>query len=126
MASFSGKDFKQVVLEQGVTREHCGPRIAAAGASPGPLGPDLAIPGLHGLSEGAFGNGYIPARPNCNPLQPLVAGGQAPAQPRPSLVVGTELESVRRLPDWYYDCTTSAIVIPEILIRITANRIGQR
>ena len=109
-----------------MAREHCGPRIAAAGASPGPLGPDLAAPGLHGLSEGAFGNGYIPARPNCNPLQPLVAEGQAPAQPRPSLVVGTELGSVRRLPDWYYDCTTSAIVIPEIANTHYGQFIGQR
>ena len=88
-------------MGQGVAREHCGPRIEAAGASPGTLVPDLAFPGLHGLSEGAFGNGYIPARPNCNPLQPLVAGGQAPAQPRPSLVVGTGARSARTLADKY-------------------------
>ena len=32
-------------LGQGVTRAHCGPRIVAAGASPGPFGPDRAVPG---------------------------------------------------------------------------------
>ena len=65
----------QQVLGQGKAIEHCGPRIAAAGASPGPLGPDVAIPRPHGVRRGRSGkaSGHGSGKPALPRVQPPFA-----------------------------------------------------